>query len=91
MIPISWTSLPADLNNETHGGFNSSCSIGKDETARAEDLTRAFVQLSNLPTCPLDRLSRYEATLWRQAGQIIFMLQVLQRRGAWKGMMFRPK
>jgi hypothetical protein len=24
-------------------------------------------RLSNLPTYPLDRLSRYEATLWRQA------------------------
>src|SRR5690242_183231 len=36
------------------------------------DLTRAFVRLSNLPTCPLDRLSRYESTLWRQAGQILF-------------------
>ena len=28
------------------------------------DLTRAFVRLTALPTCPLDRLSRYEATLW---------------------------
>ena len=29
----------------------------------SDDLTRSFVRLSNLPTYPLDRLSRYEATL----------------------------
>ena len=28
-----------------------------------------FVRLTNLPTYPLDRLSRYEAKLWRQAYQ----------------------
>jgi hypothetical protein len=27
-----------------------------------------------------DRLSRYEATLWRQAGQILFALDNLDRR-----------
>ena len=30
---------------------------------QSDDLTRSFVRLSNLPTYPLDRLSRYEATL----------------------------
>ena len=28
----------------------------------------------------LDRLSRYEATLWRQAAQILFALDALDRR-----------
>ena len=50
----------------------------------SDDLTRAFVRLSNLPTCPLDRLSRYEATLWRQACQILFRLQCLDRRKPWE-------
>jgi hypothetical protein len=49
----------------------------------SDDLTRAFVRLSNLPTYPLDRLSRYEATLWRQARQVLFMLQRLDRRQPW--------
>jgi hypothetical protein len=49
-----------------------------------DDLTRAFVRLSNLPTCPLDRLSRYEATLWRQACQVLFTLQCLDRRKPWE-------
>jgi hypothetical protein len=44
------------------------------------DLTRCFVRLANLPSYPLDRLSRYEAVLWRQAGQILFALDALDRR-----------
>jgi hypothetical protein len=35
---------------------------------------------ANLPNFALDRLSRYEATLWRQAGQILFALDALDRR-----------
>jgi hypothetical protein len=34
---------------------------------------------ANLPSYPLDRLSRYEAILWRQAGQILFALDALDR------------
>jgi hypothetical protein len=55
-----------------------------DSSDDFEDLTRAFVHLSNLPTYPLDRLSRYEATLWRQAYQILFTLQYLDRRKPWE-------
>ena len=46
----------------------------------ATDLARCFLRLANLPSCPLDRLSRYEAMLWRQAGQILFALDALDRR-----------
>ncbi len=46
----------------------------------ATDLARCFLRLTNLPTYPLDRLSRYEAILWRQAGQILFALDALDRR-----------
>jgi hypothetical protein len=44
------------------------------------ELARCFVRLCNLPNYALDRLSRYEATLWRQAGQILFALDNLDRR-----------
>jgi hypothetical protein len=50
----------------------------------SDDLTRSFVRLSNLPTYPLDRLSRYEATLWRQARQVLFTLQRLDRCKPWE-------
>src|SRR5262249_50180260 len=46
----------------------------------ARELTRCFLRLVNLPSCALDRLSRYEATLWRQAGRILFALDALDRR-----------
>jgi hypothetical protein len=49
--------------------------LHSNHTQQSDDLTRSFVRLSNLPTYPLDRLSRYEATLWRQACQILFTLR----------------
>ena len=33
-----------------------------------------------MPNFALDRLSRYEATLWRQAGRILYALDALDRR-----------
>jgi hypothetical protein len=56
----------------------------------SDDLTRSFVRLSNLPTCPLDRLSRYEATLLHQARQVLFTLQCLDRRKPWERLRLRP-
>jgi hypothetical protein len=70
-----------ELTCETIG----STSTG-DPVNQFDDLTQSFVRLSNLPTYPLDRLSRYEATLWRQACQILFTLQCLDRRKPWENM-----
>ena len=39
-----------------------------------------YLRLTALPTFPLDRLSRYEQTLWRQARQLTFTLESLRRR-----------
>jgi hypothetical protein len=44
------------------------------------ELARCFLRLANLPNFALDRLSRYEATLWRQVGQVLFALDALDRR-----------
>ena len=41
---------------------------------------QCFLRLANLPNFALDRLSRYEAMLWRQAGRILFVLDALDRR-----------
>lgn len=51
---------------------------------RSGDLTRSFLRLNNLNSSPLDRLSRYEASLWRQACQTLWTLQVLSRRKPWE-------
>jgi hypothetical protein len=44
------------------------------------DLARSFLRLAELPNCALDRLSRYEAALWRQMNQTLVALDVLDRR-----------
>jgi hypothetical protein len=44
------------------------------------DLAGCFLGLANLPSYALDRLSRYEVILWRQARQILFALDALGRR-----------
>jgi hypothetical protein len=44
------------------------------------DIADCFLRLANLPTFPLDRLSRYEHVLWRQARQIVFTLESLRYR-----------
>ncbi len=46
----------------------------------AADLARCFLRLANLPNFALDRLSRYEAIIWRQVSQILFALHALDRR-----------
>ncbi len=52
-----------------HNGFQPASGTGALSSSAAasgnpsDDLTRSFVRLNNLGTCPLDRLSRYEATL----------------------------
>jgi hypothetical protein len=38
-----------------------------------------FLRLAELPTLPLDRLSRYEHLLWRQARQLVITLESLRR------------
>jgi hypothetical protein len=44
------------------------------------EIATCFLRLANLPNFALDRLHRYEATLWRQVGQILLTLDALDRR-----------
>jgi hypothetical protein len=44
------------------------------------DIADGFLRLAALPTFALDRLSRYEHLLWRQARQIMSTLESLRRR-----------
>jgi hypothetical protein len=45
-----------------------------------KDIADCFLRLTELPNIPLDRLSRYEHMLWRQARQIVFTPESLRRR-----------
>jgi hypothetical protein len=47
---------------------------------RNKALAVCFLRSAELPTFPLDRLSRYEHLLWRQARQLVFTLESLRRR-----------
>ena len=82
-----------DMQQDDDESRSSALDPGRPSTVAPADpsdhLTRAFVRLSNLPTYPLDRLSRYEATLWRQACQTLLTLQCLDRRKPWERLRLR--
>ena len=75
--------------NESISTRDTSSPFSVEAADQFDDLTRSFVRLSNLPTYPLDRLSRYEATLWRQACQILFTLRCLDQRKPWERLRLR--
>ncbi len=76
--------VPQDETLQKKASANLDGGSPTDLADQMDDLTGAFVRLSNLPTYPLDRLSRYEATLWRQACQILFTLQSIKRCRSWE-------
>jgi hypothetical protein len=55
-------------------------SLSSSPASAFDDLTRSYLRITNLRDRPLDRLSRYECTLWRQARQTLLALQNLDRR-----------
>ena len=81
---FGWTdSVDADPDRASQSitnGMEGRPSPGPKSVDPAIDLARCFLRLANLQSYPLDRLSRYEAILWRQAGQILFALDALDRR-----------
>jgi hypothetical protein len=67
------------VETETDHGLQIDAQSPRAGADQFDDLTRSYIRLANLPTCPLDRLSRYEAALWRQAGQLLVTLGFLNR------------
>jgi hypothetical protein len=74
---------PPDMTNGTESSAGSMPKSVESAVDPAAELARCFLRLANLPNYAIDRLSRYEATLWRQAGQILFALDALDRRKPW--------
>jgi hypothetical protein len=69
---------------------NAALPKSQDDSVEFDGVTQSYLRLANLPTFPLDRLSRYEGTLWRQACQLLFALQFSNRarpraRMRWRG------
>jgi hypothetical protein len=86
--PESYNSVQAASRQLIYALFEPRLLVGEDEVPTSPrpfakhtvDLARCFLRLSNLPNYPLDRLSRYEATLWRQVAQTVMVLDALDRR-----------
>src|SRR5215212_3846499 len=77
---------PADLNDGDSSNSEHIAPAADSEPNPnycSTDLAQCFLRLAHLPSYPLDRLSRYEAALWRQAAQTIFALHTLHRRRPW--------
>ncbi len=66
---LAATAEPSDAAKENDPGYEAKEEIGD-----------CFLRLAALPTFPLDRLSRYEYMLWRQARQLVLTLESLRRR-----------
>jgi hypothetical protein len=74
------------ISDESHAGFQNPTSkihalttSPMQSDGSAIELARCFLRLANLPNFSLDRLSRYEASLSRQVGRILFALDALDR------------
>jgi hypothetical protein len=75
----------ADLSNQNQLHLaptrQSDAAAGNELSSDTKtDIGNCFLRLAELPTFALDRLNRYEHLLWRQARQIVFTLESLQRR-----------
>jgi hypothetical protein len=70
-------SAPAALQNDN---LDAVPEFGMSAEVPIVEFARCFLRLANLPNFALDRLSRYEANLWRQAGRILYALETLDRR-----------
>lgn len=70
-----------DTSPKSHHG---ACGLGdvpvKTTLHPGSELALCFLRLADMPNYAIDRLCRYEATIWRQTAQILFALDVLGRR-----------
>jgi hypothetical protein len=91
LLPDSRDVIHAVFGRTNSAGSHaaSHSAVGKMETvpdpeknadASNIEFARCFLRLAHLPSFALDRLSRYESTLWRQAGRILYALETLDRR-----------
>jgi len=75
--PESCEEFPADADGAHEIGPERNCA-GRGSPSR--DIAISYLRLANLDNELIDRLSRYEASLWRQVVQTLFTLQTLKRR-----------
>ena len=66
---------PDHLTRDESAGL--SCS---DSSLPARELTYCFLRLGNLDSGAFERLGRYNAALWKQTAQTLFLLGPIRRR-----------
>jgi hypothetical protein len=67
-------------NQITTAKPSAAAAVSEPGLDRTKNIGDVFLRLAALPTFPLDRLSRYEYMLWRQARQLVCTLESLRRR-----------
>jgi hypothetical protein len=53
--------------------------VSRSVANESRDIAISFLRLANLDNDIVDRLSRYQAALWRQLAQALFTRQALKR------------
>jgi hypothetical protein len=72
--------LVSERPNESEPSRNENDTLEIFGPPRNQMIARSFLRLVRLEDGVFDRLSRYEAALWRQVGQTLFTLDSLERR-----------
>lgn len=70
---------PGTTNGTSTASRFDPTSLDSRRVSASAELAGCFLRLANLSNFALDRLSRYEAALWRQVGQLLFALDALDR------------
>jgi hypothetical protein len=72
--------LVSERPNESEPGRNENDTLEIFGPSRNQMIARCFLRVVRLEDGAFDRLSRYEAALWRQVGQTLLTLECLERR-----------
>jgi hypothetical protein len=72
--------LVSEEPNESAPASNEGDIVEIFGPSRNQMIARCFLRVAHLEDGVFDRLSRYEAALWRQVGQTLFVLESLERR-----------
>jgi hypothetical protein len=72
--------LVFDPQQETRADCEDGALLCSALPTSVRDLTCCFLRLSNVDNGAFDRLGRYNAALWKQTAQTLFLLQTIRRR-----------
>jgi hypothetical protein len=83
---ISFAQRDLEFRPDAAPGSNGTHELGPNRdrgpaASTSRDIAISYLRLANLDNELIDRLSRYEGSLWRQVVQTLFTLQALKRRG----------